>query len=337
MKINILVALIFSFSFSTLAEIKKTSAKTDGEAIAVYFENDSRSLGGPGSDQSYTNGFRASYIYAENKLPLWAEKPISGLKILDGTADHSKLNLGISLGHQIYTPNNIGESNLIPNDRPYAGWLYLGVAANIKEEHSAQFFEVDLGIVGPSARGREVQNNVHDWISKYRAAGWDHGLKDEFTLQLSYQKRLKIYAQKNFDLLPYYGMGVGNVLTAIHIGALGRFGTNLLDDFGPSRPSSNDGDSFISPMTADHPRKISYYGLFGVRTNLIARSIFIDGNTFQSSHRVTRIPLTFDTELGFGVQILPFNIVWRFVTRSPEFEERKTFVSFASLNLVYFL
>lgn len=334
--IPLLLFLLLSIVNTSFAA-EKSDNQNDGEAFVFYVENDSRSLGGPGSDQAYTNGLKFSYIYAENKIPNWVEGATRRLNILDGKTEDTKSNLGISLGHQIYTPNNIGETEFIPKDRPYAGWLYLGLAANFKEKSVAHFFELDLGMVGPSALGQEVQNNWHTMIGKYHAQGWRHGLKDEPTLQLSYQKRHKAYQTKNIDILPYYGAGIGNVLLGLHAGTLIRVGNYVLDDFGPSRPSSSDGDSFIAPMNPYQPKKPIYYAFFGFRGNLVGRSIFIDGNNFTPSHHVTRVPLVFDTELGVGAQILPFSVVWRFVTRSPEFEERKVFISFASINLIYFL
>lgn len=340
MKILILVLLwtLSSLAQNSESEDQKKSDKQTGEAFAFYLENDTRSLGGPGSDQAYTNGLKFSYIYAENKVPDWARGPVERFKVLDNkNPNETKVNLGISLGHQIYTPNNLGEPNLIPDDRPYAGWLYLGLAANFREKSSSQFFELDIGIVGPSALGKQIQNNWHDMIPKQRGMGWQHGLNDEPTLQLHYQKRFKIAEAKNIDLLPFYGASLGNVVVGAHAGAIVRIGSNLLDDFGPSRPSSNDGDSFITPINPDEPKKFGYYAFASIRGNFVARNIFLDGNTFQPSHHVKKYPFTFDNEFGLCLQKIPFNVVWRFVNRSPEFEERRRFVGFGSLNIVYFM
>lgn len=192
-------------------------------------------------------------------------------------------------------------------------------------------------MVGPSALGEQVQNNVHDLIGKIRAQGWAHGLRDEPTLQLSYQKRLKVFRSESFDAIAYYGAGLGNVLVGLNSGGIVRYGYNLPDDFGPSRPSSSDGDSFVTPVNKDSTSKKSLYVFAGARANAVARSIFLDGNSFTGSHRVRRYPFNFDYEFGAGAQVIPFAVVWRFVTRSPEFEEHSKFVAFASLNLVYFL
>lgn len=327
--------------FSALAHGEETVAQQKieqyGSAFALYVENDSRSVGGPGSDQAYTNGIKFSYIYAENRVPAWSKNSLHDLRWLRPTLDKSKVNFEISLGHQIYTPNNTATANFIPDDRPYSGWLFLGFATNLKEETVSHFIELDIGMVGPSALGKQVQNNYHKLIGVAPAEGWKNGLKDEPTLQLFYQKRFKYLSTNNFDLIPYYGAAFGNVQIGAHIGGLARFGFNLPDDFGPSRPSASDGDSFISPNPARDSHKLGYYIFGGARGNGIARNIFLDGNTFQSSHHVNKYPFGFDTEVGLGFQLFPVAAIWRYVVRSPEFKERPTFNSFACLNIMYFL
>ncbi len=319
-------------------EIKadKPSDETEGRAWAFYIENDSHNIGGPGSDQAYSNGFKFSYIFAENRAPRWAEKSTRALDFLDSNLNHAKMNFGLSVGQQIYTPNDTATSDLITDDRPYAGWLYLGLAASFKEENVGHFFELDLGVVGPSALGEQVQNNFHRLIQESPAEGWKNGLHDEPTVELLYQKRFKAWQKSQFDFVPYYGGAFGNVKVGVHVGALVRAGINLPDDFGPSRPSASDGDSFVAPNPSPESRQKSYYAFAGSRGNAVLHNIFLDGNTWQPSPHVKKYPLTFETEFGVGFQLLPYSVVWRFVTRSPEFEERSRVNSFASLNVMYF-
>ena len=114
-------------------------------------------------------------------------------------------------------------------------------------------------------------------------------------------------------------------------------GINLPDDFGPSRPSASDGDSFVSPINHALVKENGYYAFAGARGSAVARNIFLDGNTLQKSHRVHKKPFVFETEFGFGLLISPYSLVWRFVTHSVEFDEQTRLVSFASLNFVYSL
>jgi hypothetical protein len=329
-----LVLFIF-FSFSVISHAEPINPH-EGEAFIFYLENDSKNVGGPGSDQAYSNGFKFSYIYAEDRAPKWPATMMKGLKLFDDQLETAKTNFGFSLGHQIYTPNKTHIKELITDDRPYAGWLYLGLAVSFRNEKTAHFFEVDVGTIGPSAQGQQVQNNFHDFIKEPRAEGWENSLHDEPTLELLYQKRFKLIRSHPMDAVAYYGTALGNVQIGAHTGGIIRLGHNLPDDFGPGRPSAGDGDSFVTPSTKSDDPGNSYYAFAGIRGNAIAKNIFLDGNTFRSSHHVKKYPFTFDTEFGFGLEVQPYGIVWRFVTRSPEFEQRSIFNSFASMNFTYF-
>lgn len=330
---HFVIGLIFIFSLPSLAAEKVHV----GEAFAFYIENDTRLMAGPGSDQAYSNGIKISYVYAQDQFPEWSKLPARGFQFLDHDIEMSKLNFGLSLGHQIYTPNNTRETQFISDDRPYAGWLYLGFALSFREDQTEQFFEVDVGTIGPSALGKEVQNNFHDLIRDPRAEGWSHSLHDEPTLQFSFQKRFKTLAQKNVDFIPYYGTNLGNVQIAAYVGGLIRLGNHLPDNFGPGRPSASDADSFITPALSPKTHKTSAYAFAGARGKGIVRNIFLDGNSFRESPRVKKYPFIFETEFGFALQMHPVSVVWSFVTRSPEFEERSVFNSFASLSLLYLL
>jgi hypothetical protein len=90
---------------------------------------------------------------------------------------------------------------------------------------------------------------------------------------------------------------VGNVYDYVNAGAMGRFGLNLPDDFGPTRiDPSLPGTNFFEPTVA-----ISIYSFAGWDGRAIARNIFLDGNTWQSSRHVDKIPLVSDFQLGLAI------------------------------------
>lgn len=317
-----------------LAQAKK------GESFTAYIENDSRNIGGPGSDQSYSNGFRFAYTYSENKVPQWKPFLTDWSKNLQKQFPIDATNFGISLSHQIYTPNDTKTQTPILDDRPYSAWLYVGFTATVQSEAHSHTLELDVGMIGPAALGKQVQNNFHDLIDVEHAEGWANQLNNEPTLQLSYQQRLKFLEFKHdgyryADIIPYYGAALGNVLIAAHGGAIARFGYHLPNDFGPTRPSSADGDAVKDPSSADPTETWGTYGFAGARGNAIARNIFLDGNTFQGSPSVTRYPFTMETEFGIGAYYKSWSANWRFVTKSPEFEEKSRVNSFASVSITY--
>lgn len=340
MKALIKILFLFTTFFAGVGTVAFAASK--GETFTASIENDTRRLGGPNSDNGYSSGFRFSYVYAEDTVPQWAPALTDWSDSLKEELGDSTTNFGISLNQKIYTPEDTDLSSPILDDRPYAAWLYLGFSANYKTEAHSHSLELDIGIVGPPAMGEQAQNGFHDLIDVPQANGWDHQIETEPIVQLSYFQKVRFVdvldktTGRMFDVIPYLGGSLGNALVAAHTGIIGRFGINIPNDFGPTRPSASDGDMIKDPRESksDLPWRAYLFG--AARGNLIGHNIFIDGSIFHYSPHVTRKPFVAETEFGYGVQYMNFSFIWRFVTVSPEFEERENFHSFASLTLSYY-
>ena len=92
---------------------------------------------------------------------------------------HSQ-NVVVKFGQSMYTPQDPARTDLILNDRPYAGLLYVGMAWN-RRKHEPQgdseildTRELTLGVIGPLALAEEAQNLVHDVIGVDQFQGWDN-------------------------------------------------------------------------------------------------------------------------------------------------------------------
>ncbi len=333
-------AMLLAMPGMAFEERSESNSKYSGESYTLYIENDARRIGGPGSDSSYSNGVRFSYVYTEKDIPFWAPLLTNWSDTLSTEFDKSYTNFGASLAHQIFTPQNTASTDLILNDRPYAAWLYFGMTSSFQTTSHSHSLEFDVGVVGPSAMGEDVQNNFHSMIGVPKSNGWAHQLEDEPTLQLSYQQRLRFYELKQndskiLDFIPYFGGAFGNVLIGGNIGMLGRIGFNIPDDYGPTRPSSSDGDPTFIPRSNKARQHFGAYLYGGLRGNAIAHNIFLDGSIFQKSHHVSKYPFTAESEFGLGAHLDGWSFVWRFVSKSPEFKERSQLNSFASISLSY--
>lgn len=334
--INFFVGQCFSeAAFSAQDVVNLEPANPEGGALAFYVENDSQYIGGPGTDRGYSNGLKASYIYAQGEIPYWSRKIVNRAGYVGRTIKESEVNFGLSLGHQIFTPEDTSSTELILDDRPYAGYLSLGFGVSLKRAFTEQFFVFEVGTVGPSARGEFVQNNFHKNMDMPIVRGWRNGLNDELILQAHFQQRVKYLEMRFLDLIPYYGLSLGNLLIGGHVGSLLRIGYNLPKTYGANRPSASNGSNFISPSQIDKNLKTSVFLYGGVRSNLVGRNLFLDGNSFRPSHRVSKHPVNFETEVGLGLQFDRFGLSWSLVTQSPEFRGRDRYNNFASLNLVY--
>src|SRR6266581_4792595 len=99
--------------------------------------------------------------------------------------------------------------------------------------------ELDVGLVGPGALGKQVQNDFHQFIGTATAKGWSSQLQSETGVALSYERKwrqpLAGDSRLGVDVVPQLGVTVGNIFTYGDIGALLRIGEGLRADYGPAR------------------------------------------------------------------------------------------------------
>src|SRR4030043_1725261 len=168
----------------TLLSTSFSAAQTDPvekhQTFFLYLENDIFA----GTDRHYTNATRLTWLspylteYDENtRLPRWGLPLLRKLPLINRPG--FQRNVGLSLGQNIYTPENISRRGLIKNDRPYAGWTYLSLTFHVKNTVKLDVFEVTMGIVGPSSLAEETQRIVHGWLERKDPKGWAHQLTNE--------------------------------------------------------------------------------------------------------------------------------------------------------------
>ncbi len=117
--------------------------------LTLQLENDRLAR----TDRHYTHGTRLTWVSETGKfVPDWADTFLNGLYGFVGGG--TKIQIGYALGQNIYTPEDISTAGLVADDRPYAGWLYVGLSlhATIDAAGAAKFdvldtMEVDVGIV----------------------------------------------------------------------------------------------------------------------------------------------------------------------------------------------
>jgi hypothetical protein len=284
------------------------------------------------SDRHYTNGVRLAWLSADADLPEWAKALGDELPFLDPGA---RRRIGWALGHNVYTPEDKARRDLIRDDRPYAGWLYAGFALQSESPNRLDTLELDVGIVGPAAFGREVQNHWHRVIGADPASGWNNQLKNEPGVALVFERKWrKIWELPTgggfgFDAIPHISASLGNVATYGAVGATLRFGHDLAADFGPPRirPALPGSGSFkLNDGLAG-------YLFIGAEGRAIARDVFLDGNTFAESHSVSKKPIVGDFQAGFALLLNTVRVSFTQVVRTREFDGQNRPDFFGSISL----
>ena len=301
------------------------------------------------TDENYTNGIKLTWISPDltasrdnNELPAWGSSIIDLMPLSDAPA--IQRNVGFALGQKIFTPRDIERTDLIRNDRPYAAWLYLSAAFYNKTPKSMDTYELQLGVVGPAALGEEAQNSVHRLRGFSEAKGWANQLQNEPGILLLAERKWRVFQYSDpethlgMDIISHLGGSVGNILTYVNTGAEFRFGWNVPTDFGTSliRPGgdagspSNNRDTRFSK--SDH---FALYFFVAYSGRLVLRDIFLDGNTFASSHRVDKKYLVGDLIMGASTLLGDFKLSYAQVFRSKEFKGQGGGSSFGSISISY--
>ncbi|MGB1547304.1 MAG: lipid A deacylase LpxR family protein [Alphaproteobacteria bacterium] len=299
----------------------------DRGTFSVIVEND-RIVN---TDRHYTQGIRFAWLSAADDVPDWAREAASRMPLF--SKQHA-LRIGYGLGQSIFTPEDTSLRALIPEDRPYAGWLYASLSLIADTGERLDTFELNFGIVGSAALGQDVQNNFHDLIGVGRSNGWDNQLDNEPGLVLYYERKwrkLKEFSTNGWgiDITPHLGGSIGNVFTYAAGGLAIRFGQNLPGDYGPPRiRPSLPGSSFFVPQDG-----FGWYVFAGAEGRLVARNIFLDGNTFSSSHDVSkRIPVG-DFQVGVALTFDFLRITYSHVFRTREFRGQSKADQFGAVSL----
>jgi len=299
-----------------------------------------------GTDNHYTNGIKLSWVsgdlkrYAEDeRLP---EFVMPYLRILPFVNEPGQqYNVALSLGQNMYVPQDTRSGIAQPDDRPFAGWSYIALALHAKTASQLDSFETSIGVVGPSALAEETQNNYHALMGFERVRGWGRQLHDEPGIVLSWQRtlrsaRLDLGHDVAWDLLPHVRATVGNVQTHAAAGFETRLGYRLPWDFGTSLIQPGGGVSAPAAPDDTRLRQDTYFGLHifaGAEGRAVGRNIFLDGNTWESSAHVSKKALVADLMGGIGLVLGGAKLTYTHVYRTEEFYGQKGGQLFGSVSL----
>ena len=308
--------LAFAALLLLVAPIAATA--DDLSRFTILEENDSLWFK---SDQHYTQGLQFSELTPDLAQGSVLAAPFIIFDLLGDEPDSAR-RYAIELGQSIFTPTDRFLVPPDPKDRPYAGWLYGGL--HLLEDDQGKHLdhiELDVGIVGPSAEGEQVQNGFHQFIGAQKFRGWVYQLQDRVGGVIAYDRSWHLPLAGNHsgvDLVPEIGAAGGNVFDYGEAGFLLRIGAGLSADYGPNRirPGLSgtpymDSNRFAGPWGG--------YFFIGAQGRAVWRNIFLDGTESTSPH-VDKIPLVGDLEAGLSVfHVRGFRIDIESMRRSLEF------------------
>ncbi len=318
-------ALGSSFGVSLHAEDQATDPKG---SFNVLIENDVFAA----TDRHYTNGLQFGYLTA----PRTADGVASTMAgWLPGNGD-GEVRVGWQLGQTIFTPEDTDAVALLPDERPYAGWLYLSASIVYSSDTHIDTWALTFGTIGPDAQGEELQNGFHDLINSDESRGWDNQLGNELGGTLNIERKWRSVAQTQVlrfgvDFMPHIGIAAGNIETYANAGFTVRVGTDLENDFGAPRiRPSLPGSGYFVPRDG-----WAWYLFAGVDGRYVERNIFLDDADEAELWNISKKRWVADLQAGVALTGRRLRLTYTYVYRTEEFDLQQDADRFGSVALTW--
>jgi hypothetical protein len=302
--------------------------------FSLAVENDSLSSG---ADDNYTSGIKLAWVSRAAGVPDWLDTSSPITRAISGADPEF---WGIAIGQSLFTPEDINAVPAPPDQHPYAGWLYMQLMVGVEVDDShLDTYELEFGIVGPSALGEESQRGIHQILNAPEPLGWDSQLHDEFAFALSFDRRLNpsefrvsidALGGLEADLTPSFGATLGTLRTEARAGVAVRIGQRIDNDYGPPRVRPS-----LAGVEHFDGGPLSWSIFAGVQGRAVAHNLFLDGNTFEDSASVERTPYVADFQTGFTVSYRAVRLAYTYVWRTEEFETQPSRQDFGALALSF--
>lgn len=276
------------------------------------WENDSFAFF-TGSDEYYTNGVRLTVARDPDARWDWARDLGDEFGRLGWTGvDVPETSTSLVIGQNLYTPEIITTFDVNPLDRPYAAWLYGGLRVDVTGRDSpvVHAFEVDLGVIGPPALGRQTQTGVHTLRHSRIPKGWSHQIPTALAISGLYDVRRR-FGSSHADAVVGGGLVLGTVQVYPTAGATVRLGHHI----------SGMPVALIAPTAQARPArsKFEIYGFAGFDGRAVLYNVFLDGNPVGGGPSVDSHVWVYDIRFGASVRLSTWRLTYTFVRRSEEF------------------
>ncbi|UZJ66080.1 lipid A deacylase LpxR family protein [Sphingobacterium sp. KU25419] len=194
-----------------ICNVKHSWSQTKNIRHEIVIQNDNDVYLLTSQDRYYTNGININY-----RLGLKSDTSRIKNRILD-----------VEFGQKMYNGINLSAGRSLQWDRPFAGYLYLSGELNqYYNDEQILSLKVELGQVGPLAKGREVQKVIHQVFNMYEVSGWNQEVSNAFGVDLGvkYQKLIYRSINHSFEISGMSSGTLGMNHINAHVGLPIRWG-----------------------------------------------------------------------------------------------------------------
>ena len=274
------------------AEHDSAESNIDWAAGGIRIEYDNDLL--VNSDNKFTNGLslqwhsRLAESWEDVKVPKWLKfgQYLPGMK-----APQLYNRIGLAIGQNMQTPNDLAATELIVDDVPYAGSLGLELNWIAFDDDSFRGYGLIAGVIGPASGAESTQKAIHSVIGSDEPMGWDNQIPNEFALNTYGMFKRKIFKSESrghfsTDLALNADFGLGTALTFGEVALEARAGWNV--PYGFAFLPDPIGRSIAYDATIPHQQDghTSFYFSFIHRRTYIQHFVFLDGSLWRDTHSV---------------------------------------------------
>jgi len=323
---RVLIAIYLVFSPFLAAD------ELEGRWLSVVLENDFIA----DDDAGYSNGIIVAWGHyatsgtASLPAPSWVQNMAEKLPFMN---EESHYSYSQAVAQGMFTPEDLEQTTLIENDRPYAGLLLWRQRLNSFDSRKAYRYSLNLGVVGPVSGAEQLQLVIHRLRGVGSPNGWEHQLNNEIVASASLEllRRAVLFesAGLSVDTVGYGGLEAGNLRSEAGLGFSFRVGSDLHKSFASTSLMPGRNEQLFAVQG------IEWYVFVNVYATHLFNDILLDGNTFRSSHSVTLINNQVHGATGMSIQYNRWGALLSLQDSSQNFEEKKENRLFLQLSVAY--
>ena len=290
-------------------------------------------------DDGYSHGMAFSWGYYDiprldqSSLPNWLSY-LAKHSYLDSFPDRN-YSINYTIGQYMQTSSNINIKELMTADTPYAGLLAWQATLGAYDNAVYDNLSLAIGVVGPITGAEYTQKYWHKWIDAVEPVGWDNQLNNEVVFRVQAERLWNNFLlpikETEVSLSSGVNAGFGNLLSDLNVGVSLRWGQELASSFPPSSPF------ILQKLNGLNTSPNGWYIFVNVFGSYIANDIFINGNTFESSHSVELMPWHIGVAGGLQVNLNKWNISWTMLSSSDQYKSQSEKSRWGNLSFTYHL
>ncbi|MFL6657186.1 MAG: lipid A deacylase LpxR family protein [Massilia sp.] len=289
-----------------------------------------------GTDRFYTNGVQWSAKHTDDRRGARTKQLTASVCAWLACGDATLLTTQTNVGQLMYTPRDITIASPQPQDRPWAGLLYLEQSWTLlsPDQRSLTTLSSQIGVTGRWSLAEPTQKLIHQLLDRNAPQGWDQQIGGTVGLLASAERRTALDAMSldlghdvRLNTASYWRLAAGNLQTYAAAGLAIVIGKDLPTVSPPPPGISNKlraQDAALSSCLVPWLRCTAFGS---VEARVVAYNIFLDGRLLHEdsgvSHRSLVHDLVFGTRIDFpntrSDSHGPWFLQWKVTRRSPEF------------------